>query len=282
MGLNKNLSMRFYKYHGTGNDFIIIDNRNESIREAGKGELAKELCDRHFGIGGDGLILAETSSRADGRMRIFNPDGSEAEMCGNGVRCMGKFLYETGTQKERLLIETIAGIKEVSLTIERGEVAYLTVEMGSPKDTALDKRLGLDGKVWEYSFIDTGVPHVVIFVDDLESVDVTGVAPAVRFNPVFPKGTNVNFVEKIKERAFKIRTYERGVERETLACGTGISASGVAAVFLGIAPDDEELEFQARGGTVFVRLVKENTNVKVFITGPAKFVFEGEVAVKPS
>lgn len=271
--------MRFYKYHGTGNDFIIIDNRNDSIREAEKGELAKALCDRHFGIGGDGLILVETSGGADGRMRIFNPDGSEAEMCGNGIRCMGKFLYEIGTQKEMLLIETASGIKELALTVERGTVTNVSVEMGAPKDVALNKKIEIEGAVWEYSFVDSGVPHAVIFVDDIESVNVSLVAPIIRHSPVFPKGANVNFVQKIGERKFKIRTYERGVGGETLACGTGISASGVAAVFLGRAPDGEELEFQARGGSVFVKLERENAEIKVIMTGPTEFVFEGEVAV---
>ncbi len=125
-----------------------------------------------------------------------------------------------------------------------------------------------------------GVPHVVIFVEDVETVDVSKIAPAIRFSPAFPKGANVNFAQKIRERAFKIRTYERGVERETQACGTGISASGVASVFLGKAPDGEELEFQARGGRVFVKLVKDRADVKVFMTGPAEFVFEGNVPLK--
>jgi diaminopimelate epimerase len=272
--------MRFFKYHGTGNDFIIIDNLNESIREVEKEELAKALCDRHFGIGGDGLILVETSNQADGRMRIFNPDGSEAEMCGNGIRCMGKFLYETGMQKEGLLIETASGIKELALTVERGAIKYLTVDMGAPIDVSLNKKIEIEGLVWDYSFVDLGVPHVVIFVEDLDTVDISKIAPAIRFNPAFPKGANVNFAQKIRERAFKIRTYERGVERETQACGTGISASGVASVFLGKAPYGEELEFQARGGSVFVKLIKSGAEVKVFMTGAAEFVFEGDVPLK--
>jgi diaminopimelate epimerase len=272
--------MRFYKYQGTGNDFIIIDNREDLIREAEKKSLARELCDRHFGIGGDGLLFVETGRGADALMRVFNPDGSEAEMCGNGIRCVGKYLYETGTQKKELIIETIAGRKELSLTVEKGLVTYLTVDMDAPLDVSLDKRLEIDGDVWEYSFVDTGVPHVVIFVDDVESVPLEKISPGIRWNPIFPKGTNVNFVETIKSMVFKIRTYERGVERETLGCGTGITASGIVAVFQGLGEDDVELEFQARGGTVFVRTIREGSEIKVFMRGPAEFVFEGEVPVR--
>ncbi|MFQ5800497.1 MAG: diaminopimelate epimerase [Candidatus Hydrothermarchaeales archaeon] len=271
--------MRFFKYHGTGNDFILIDNRTDVIKEEEKGRLATKLCDRHFGVGGDGIIFVEPSTRGDAKMRIFNPDGSEAEICGNGIRCVGLYLYETGMKKERLLIETVAGLKEIGLTIEGESVAYVTVDMGAPKDVALSKRLEIDGKVIEYSFVDMGVPHVVIFVEDIDVVDVEKTAPAIRFNPLFPKGTNVNFVQKINKKVFKIRTYERGVEKETLACGTGITASGAASVFLGHAEESEEMKFQAKGGRVFVMLKRENSEVRMFMRGSAEFVFEGEVPI---
>lgn len=272
--------MRFFKYHGTGNDFILIENREGSIKEDVKSGMAKKLCDRHFGVGGDGLILIESSNRADVRMRIFNPDGSEAEMCGNGIRCMGKFLYETGTRKERILIDTLAGVKELKLTTEKGEVLFLTVEMGAPRDVSLNKKLEVNGKIWEYSFLDTGVPHVVIFVEDLDGTALKDIAPAIRYNPLFPKGANVNFVEMVKIRIFKIRTYERGVEKETLACGTGITASGLVPFLQGLVDEDEELEFQAKGGTVYVKTKRENRELKVFMRGTAEFVFEGEIPIE--
>jgi diaminopimelate epimerase len=272
--------MRFFKYHGTGNDFILIENLQGSIKEVVKSMLAKKLCDRHFGVGGDGLILIEPSERADAKMRIFNPNGSEAEMCGNGIRCTGKFLYETGTRKERILIDTLAGVKELKLTIEKGEVLFLTADMGAPRDISLNKKLEINSKVWDYSFVDTGVPHVVIFVEDIESIDMKEIAPAIRYNPLFPKGANVNFVEMVKRRLFKIRTYERGVEKETLACGTGITAAGVVPVLQGLIEDDEELEFKANGGILFVKTTRENRGIRIFMRGPAEFVFEGEIPLE--
>lgn len=272
--------MRFFKYHGTGNDFILIDSRIDVVKEEEKERLVTKLCDRHFGVGGDGVIFVEPSTRGDAEMRIFNPDGSEAEMCGNGIRCVGLYLYETGMKKERLLIETVAGLKEIALTIEGGSVAYVTVEMGAPRDVALSKRLEIDGKVVEYSFVDMGVPHVVIFVEDIDAVDMAKIAPVIRFNPLFPKGTNVNFVQRIDNKVFKIRSYERGVEKETLACGTGITASGAASVFLGHAEEGEEMEFRAKGGRVFVRLKREGSDIRMFMRGSAEFVFEGEVPIK--
>ncbi len=275
----KKKTIHIFKYHGTGNDFIIIENREGKIREEDKAGLAKNLCDRHFGIGGDGLIFVEFSHVADAKMRIFNPDGSEAEMCGNGIRCLGKYLFESGTMKQKLLIETGAGVKELALDIERGKVVYLAVDMGAPVDLALHKKLEADGRLWNYSFVNTGVPHAVIFVEDVENVDLEGISPAIRGNPVFKEGANVDFVQKIGERRFRIRTFERGVEAETLACGTGITAAGAVSVFLGLADEDVDIEFQARGGTVFIRLKRDGSRINITMKGPAEFVFEGEVPI---
>jgi diaminopimelate epimerase len=272
--------MKFFKYQGAGNDFIIIDNRRGDVPEKEKSLLAKAVCDRHFGVGGDGLILVESSERADARMRIFNPDGSEAEMCGNGIRCMGKFLHERGAKKDNLLIETVGGVRELELTVEGGNVTQLEVDMDVPMDVSLNRNLQVDDRLWDYSYVDMGVPHTVIFVDDLETFDLEGLAPGIRYNPVFPRGTNVNLVQQLGGRVFKIRTYERGVERETLACGTGISASAVVAVFLGYAGEEEELEFRARGGTLHVTIKREDSGIRVFMKGPAEFVFEGNVTFK--
>jgi len=269
--------MRFFKYQAAGNDFILIDNRGLELTEAEKSALAKPLCHRHFGIGGDGLLFVEASEIADARMRIFNPDGTEAEMCGNGIRCVGRFLYDTGRRAERMLIETLAGVKELHTTVERGVPAYFEVDMGSPRDVALKKKLRAEDRVWEYCYLDTGVPHAIIFQEDVESLDVGKVAPPLRHSPVFPRGANINFVEKMRERVFRIRTFERGVERETLACGTGITAAGAAAVFLGLADEGEELSFNAPGGRVFVKVVREGREIKVFMKGPAEPVFQGEI-----
>jgi diaminopimelate epimerase len=251
--------MKFFKYQGAGNDFILIDNQRGFIREEEKPVISKHFCDRHFGIGGDGLIFAESSEKADVKMRIFNPDGSEAEMCGNGIRCLGKFLYESGAEKESLLIETLSGMRRIVPSFEGERLKYLTADMGAPTDVSLRKKLEVAGEIFEYSYVEAGVPHV-----------------AIRYNPLFPRGTNVNFVQKISERIFRIRTYERGVESETMACGTGITASGVAAVFLGLTDEAEEIEFQARGGTVYVIVKREKDQMYVSMKGTAEYVFEGD------
>jgi diaminopimelate epimerase len=272
--------MRFFKYHGAGNDFILIDNRTGTIKDDEKVELALILCDRHFGVGGDGLVFVESSTAGDARMVIINPDGSEAEMCGNAIRCVGKYLYESGLKKEKLSIDTVSGLKEVVLIVGDGRVRQVTVDMDAPKDVALNKKLEVAKSTVEYSFVDTGVPHVVIFVDDIDAVEVDKTAPTIRHNPVFPKGTNVNYVQKLKDNAFKIRTYERGVEKETLACGTGITASGAASVFLGLGEEDTWLKFQAKGGTVHVKMEREGSNIKMYMKGPAEFVFQGDIPLQ--
>ncbi|RMF89409.1 MAG: diaminopimelate epimerase [Methanobacteriota archaeon] len=270
--------MRFYKYHGAGNDFIVIDNRDSVIEESEKKGLAVRLCHRHFGIGGDGLVLVEPSDKGDARMRIFNPDGSEAEMCGNAIRCVAKHLYESGLVKESITIETLSGLKEAALTIEKDRVRYVSVDMGSPKDVALNRRLNVKGSAVECSYLDTGVPHAVIFVEDVDALDIEKRAPPIRFNPSFQRGANVDFVQKLGEGTFKIRTYERGVERETLACGTGITAAAAAAVLLGLAEKGSEIEVRARGGTVFVKAEGgEDGEMRLIMRGPAEFVFEGDV-----
>jgi diaminopimelate epimerase len=268
--------MKFFKYQGAGNDFILIDNQRGFIREEEKPVISKHFCDRHFGIGGDGLIFVESSEKADVKMRIFNPDGSEAEMCGNGIRCLGKFLYESGVEKESLLIETLSGMRRIVPSFEGERLKYLTADMGAPTDVSLRKKLEVAGEIFEYSYVEAGVPHVVIFHDDIDRVDLAKIAPAIRYNPLFPRGTNVNFVQKISERIFRIRTYERGVESETMACGTGITASGVAAVFLGLTDEAEEIEFQARGGTVYVIVKREKDQMYVSMKGTAEYVFEGD------
>lgn len=264
--------MKFYKYQGAGNDFIIIDNRRGGISEGEKSELAKKLCDRRFGVGGDGLLFVEKSRGADARMRIFNPDGSEAEMCGNGIRCFAKHVYEKGiARKKEVSIETLAGIKKVRLTIESGRVAYVRAELGKPLLKALNQKIKIDDREIEVSVLEVGVPHVVVFVNDIDAVDVRSTGRTIRYNKQFPNGTNVNFLQEVGKNVFKVRTYERGVEDETLACGTGIGACGFAALLLSRADAGRAIELRARGGILFVEVEKEN----VYLNGPAEFVFEG-------
>jgi diaminopimelate epimerase len=282
--------MKFYKYQGAGNDFVLIDNRTGEIPEDRKSELAKKLCDRGFGIGGDGLILVETSTKADVKMRIFNPDGSEPHMCGNGIRCIAKHVYDTGTKKDEITIETLAGIKNVGLSKGNG-ITYIKVNMGKPlfdredipatgEGRILKEGIEVNGKELEIYAVNTGVPHVVIFVNDIRKADVINVGRALRNNPLFPEGTNVNFLEIVCANLFKIRTYERGVEDETLACGTGITAAGVICVVTGEADSEDSIEIIAKGGTVYVEVDMKGTEIETaYMKGPAELVFEGEIDV---
>jgi diaminopimelate epimerase len=282
--------MRFYKYQGAGNDFVLIDNRGDEIPEDRKPELAKKLCDREQDIGADGLLLLETSTKADVKMRIFNPDGTEPEMCGNGIRCVAKHASDTGTKKDELAIETLAGIKKVRLSKENG-ITYVRVNMGRPLFERKDipatgegrpfkEKIEAAGKELEIYAVNTGVPHVVIFVDDIRLADVINAGRAVRNHPLFPEGTNVNFVEIVCANLFKIRTYERGVEDETLACGTGITAVGVICVMLGEADPEDSIEIIAKGGTVYVEVDLKGAEIETaYMKGPAELVSEGEIDV---
>ncbi len=281
--------MRFYKYHGAGNDFVLVENLNGEIEEEAKPELARTLCHRHFGVGGDGLLLVERSSKADARFRYFNSDGSEAEMCGNGMRCFAKHLYDFGiVRKERMRIETLAGVIGVRVFQKDGTVEEVEVELGAPRlarkeipalgeGRFLGQRLRIAGEELEVSAVNTGVPHAVVMVHDLEGVDVLRLGRALRFHKVFPQGANVNFLEKLGENVFAVRTYERGVEGETLACGTGIAACAAVAVLLGEASPEKPVEIRARGGTLYVKAeVRDGEMVNLRMRGPARRVFRGE------
>ncbi|MEE8400660.1 MAG: diaminopimelate epimerase [Candidatus Hydrothermarchaeaceae archaeon] len=282
--------MEFYKYQGAGNDFILVDNRDEQILEELKAGLAKKLCNRRFGIGADGLIFVENSSNGEAFMHIFNPDGSEPHMCGNGIRCIAKYLYDFGARNDELSIETLAGVKNVRIS-EEGKTTYVRVNMGRPlferkdipatgKGRILKEKLKVGSKELEIYAVSTGVPHVVIFVDDIEKTDVIGIGRAVRNNPLFPEGTNVNFLEIVCTNLFKIRTYERGVEGETPACGTGIAASAIISVVAWEADPDEPIEIMAEGGTIFVEVEMQGIEIETaYIKGPAKLVFKGEIDV---
>ncbi len=277
--------MHFYKYHGAGNDFILVDNRKIVIPEEKLSLAAVNLCHRNFGIGADGLVLIENSENADIKFRIFNPDGSEAEMCGNGIRCFAKHVYDFGIVTiPEIKVETLAGVLSVNV-VESGEVSHIKVDMGKPR---LDRRnipAAGEGKIIrerldngiDISAVNTGVPHVVTFAKNIDSIDVCGIGRKIRYNKIFPEGINVNFLEKTGENKFKIRTYERGVENETLACGTGITASAVIAYLLGEARG-ERIEVDAKGGRVFVELEVDGKEVKkAYMIGPAEMVFDGNI-----
>ena len=223
--------IEFTKMHGLGNDYIYIDitdKQKNDIKENELPKIARFLSNRHFGIGGDGIILIEKSEIADFKMRIFNSDGTEAEMCGNGIRCFAKYIYENGlTKKENLKIETLAGIKEIKLIKnDKNKIEKIEVNMGIPKIEE-KIRLKILNKEFEITNISMGNPHAVIFVDDVEKVDLEKYGPVIENNKYFPNRTNVEFVEILDKNLVKMRVWERGA-KETYACGTGACAVVVA------------------------------------------------------
>jgi len=270
----------FRKMQGAGNDFILVDEFNHIlVPEEKKPEFVARICRRNFGIGADGVIFVQHSDELDAKFSFYNPDGSKAEMCGNGIRCFAKYVYEhTLLQKEKLEAETLAGKIVPELTVVDGIVTEVRVDMGRPEVGFVDKEIEVDGDSYDITSVSMGNPHAVLFYDDVDAVDVAGIGRAIRnFTGKFPNGTNVHFVQKIKDNEFMIRTYERGVEGETLACGTGISASAVA-IWMKKMTDSKKIMFHARGGDLGIELeIADNKVDGVFLIGPAEDVFTGEV-----
>jgi diaminopimelate epimerase len=267
--------LRFTKMNGAGNDFVLIDNRLGDLRLAAD-QIAK-ICDRHRGIGADGvLVLERAMNGADFRMRYYNADGGEAEMCGNGARCFARYASRVAGPAEKLSFETPAGVIGATL---QGELVRL--EMSEPKDFRIAIAIPLaEGSIAAH-FVNSGVPHaVVVALRELEDVDVRGLGSEIRHHELFaPKGANVNFVKECGERQIAIRTYERGVEDETLACGTGVVAS--ALIFAALKNVNGPIGVLVRGGNELqVGFTKEGDQFKnVTLTGPAEFVFEGTIEV---
>jgi diaminopimelate epimerase len=266
--------LRFTKMNGAGNDFVMIDNRLGDLQLASD-QIAK-ICDRHRGVGADGvLVLERAANGADFRMRYYNADGGEAEMCGNGARCFARYADRVAGPREKLSFETPAGVIGAAL---QGELVRL--EMSEPKDLRLGITVPLPNQQVAAHFVNSGVPHVVLPVDDLESADVRGLGSAIRRHEMFaPKGANVNFLNERGPRQIAIRTYERGVEDETLACGTGVVAS--ALIFAAVKNVSGPIGVLVRGGNElqvgFDRAGDQFQNVT--LTGPADFVFEGTIDV---
>lgn len=267
--------IEFYKLHGNGNDFILIDEfRRILVTEKEKTKFAARYCDRRTGIGGDGVLFLSKSKSADLKMRILQPDESEAEMCGNGIRCLVKHAVDTGYVKPgNCTVETRAGVMSVEVRREKGRI-LVKVNMGKPKFDCMDipaegKGEFLEKEVEEYrvSAVNIGVPHAVIFVDDLE-IPVNAIAPKIRYSKVFPKGTNVNFVI-VERRGLRIRTYERGIEGETPSCGTGATASAAIAGRLGLVGDD--VNVYTKGGLLRILL----RDGYAYMEGSAETVFRG-------
>jgi len=257
---------------GAGNDFVMIDNRAGNIH-LNSDQIAR-ICDRHSGIGADGiLLLEEARNGADFRMRYFNSDGGEAEMCGNGARCFARFAHKVAGAPGKISFETPAGVIGAELHDE-----LVTLQMSEPTDLRLNIALRLAGKTKTVHFINSGVPHVVVPVTEIDDIDVRRDGAAIRHHEMFsPKGANVNFLEKRGPKKVAIRTYERGVENETLACGTGVVAS--ALIFAAVENAGGPIGVVVRSGselTVGFKRVGDNFR-EVTLTGPAEFVFEGTI-----
>lgn len=270
--------IEFTKMHGLGNDYIYIDMTNKqknNIEENELPKIARFLSNRHFGIGGDGIILIEKSEIADFKMRIFNSDGTEAEMCGNGIRCFAKYIYENGlTKRENLKIETLAGIKEIKLIKnDKNKIEKIEVNMGIPKIEE-KIRLKILDKEFEITNISMGNPHAVIFVDDVEKVDLEKYGPAIENNKYFPNRTNVEFVEILDKNLVKMRVWERGA-KETYACGTGACAVVVAGYINNL--NKRKVKVLLKGGELEINW-KEKTN-EIYMTGIATEVFKGKIKV---
>ena len=270
--------IEFTKMHGLGNDYIYIDMTNKqknNIEENELPKIARFLSNRHFGIGGDGIILIEKSEIADFKMRIFNSDGTEAEMCGNGIRCFAKYIYENGlTKKENLKIETLAGIKEIKLIKnDKNKIEKIEVNMGIPKIEE-KIRLKILDKEFEITNISMGNPHAVIFVDDVEKVDLEKYGSAIENNKYFPNRTNVEFVEILDKNLVKMRVWERGA-KETYACGTGACAVVVAGYINNL--NKRKVKVLLKGGELEINW-KEKTN-EIYMTGIATEVFKGKIKV---
>ena len=265
--------LHFTKMNGAGNDFVMMDNRDGKLKL--EGEVIAKLCDRHRGVGADGLLLVEPAENgADFRMRYYNADGGEAEMCGNGARCFGRFAGRLSGKTDQVSFETMAGLITARLLGDN-----VQIQMSTPHSLQLEQPLDLAGELHTVHSVNTGVPHAVVFVENLASVDIRKLGAALRFHPHFaPKGTNANFVERAGPQTISIRTYERGVEDETLACGTGMVAC--ALVYHELTGASSPVQVQVRGGDTleiaFEHSESQYQNVR--LTGPADFVFEGEVA----
>jgi diaminopimelate epimerase len=272
--VNDQQMLRFTKMNGAGNDFVLLDNRAEALRLT-TAQIAR-LCDRHRGVGADGvLVLERPTNGADFRMRYYNADGGEAEMCGNGARCFARFADRAAGPLKQLTFETPAGTIGAQLA---GEL--VTLQMSQPNDLRLGLELPIGGEKIRAAYIDSGVPHVVLPVANIDEVDVRSLGAALRHHPMFaPRGANANFSEQRGSRAIAIRTFERGVEDETLACGTGVVAS--ALIFAAGENVAGPIDVLVRGGdTLQVDFSREgNRFTNVTLTGPADFVFDGTIDI---
>ncbi|WP_296031970.1 diaminopimelate epimerase [Dorea sp.] len=277
--------MKFTKMHGLGNDYVYVNCFEEKIDNPPA--VARFVSDRHFGIGSDGLIMINPSKVADFEMEMYNADGSRGEMCGNGIRCVAKYVYDYGlTDKTQISVETLGGIKYLDLTVEDGKVALVKVDMGKPElkaelipivsdnEQVLDEPIEVDGKEYRMTGVSMGNPHTVIYVDDVKNLDLETIGPKFENHERFPKRINTEFVRCIDRHTVEMRVWERG-SGETLACGTGACAVAVASILNNLT--DTQVTVKLLGGDLQIEWDKEKD--RVFMTGPAKVVFDGVIDI---
>lgn len=273
--------MKFTKMQGLGNDYVYVNCFEEKIDDPSA--LAVTISDRHFGVGSDGLIMINPSDVADCEMEMYNADGSRGEMCGNGIRCVGKYVYDYGlTDKTEISVETLAGIKYLKLFVENGKVEKVTVDMGSPilipteipvvadGERAVDEPILVDGEEYRMTCVSMGNPHAIVYVDDVQGLEIEKIGPKFENHERFPNRVNTEFVKVLDRHTVEMRVWERG-SGETLACGTGACATAVACILNGLTEDDVTVKLL--GGDLQIQWDKEKNTV--FMTGPATVVFDG-------
>lgn len=278
--------MKFTKMQGLGNDYVYVDCTRQELPDPEK--TARIVSDRHFGIGSDGLILICPSDKADFEMRMYNADGSRGEMCGNGIRCVAKYVYDYGlTDQTSISVETLGGIKYLDLTVEHGKVSLVKVDMGTPilepsripvaasGTRVVDEPLEVEGKVYHMTCVSMGNPHAVIFMDDVAGLDLEKIGPSFENHERFPNRVNTEFVKVLDQNTVEMRVWERG-SGETLACGTGACAVAVASILNGYTED--QVTVRLLGGDL--EIFWDRAEDKVYMTGPAKIVFDGEICLE--
>ena len=278
--------MKFTKMHGLGNDYVYVNCFQEKIENPSK--VAKYVSDRHFGIGSDGLIMINPSEVADFEMEMYNADGSRGEMCGNGIRCVAKYVYDYGlTDKTSISVETLGGIKYLDLTVKDGKVIMVKVDMGAPitkpdqipaisdKEIIVDEPITVDGQEYRITCVSMGNPHGVVFVDDTDSIDIEKIGPKFEHHEMFPDRTNTEFIQIIDRNNIKMRVWERGAG-ETLACGTGTCASVYACILNGLT--EKSVDVHLLGGCIHIDYDEEKNTI--YMTGPAEVAFDGEIKLE--
>lgn len=266
--------MKFTKMHGIGNDYVYVNGFEETVEKPE--ETAKFVSDRHFGIGSDGLILICPSAVADCRMDMYNLDGSRGAMCGNGIRCVGKYVYDHGiARKPEITVETLSGVKKLKLETENGKVVRVTVDMGIPEKTSeLLEKIVVDGTEYAFTGVSMGNPHAVLFWDGIDSLEIEKIGPKFEFHERFPGRTNTEFIEVTDRNHIRMRVWERG-SGETMACGTGACAAASACIWNG--KTETQVEVELLGGRLQICL--DEASGHVFMTGPAQEVFHGEITL---